>query len=383
MSFRSTAYRLGGYIAARKPVEAKKHQIGAYQQAQLPPKVDLRPWMTTVESQVGNSCVANAFVGAYEYLAKQALGDAGDVSRLFVYYNARCQDGDDIADRGTQMISAIQALVEYGACTESTWPNDETLLCDEPHGDAYTEAERFKIVEAEQIETDLDHWRHTLAEGYPIAFALNTFESFDEATRNRGRIPLPKASDNVRETHGWHAMLCVGYSDKDQMFIVRNSWGAEWGDQGYCYLPYKYVIHPEFNGHDSWIIKSVTDLEFSPDNWGDDESFFADDDELLLFDFYIVTDEPEEFIEDLDGLCGDYADEDDESYYFDYEYEENEEGEGYVLTISNFSLTIYEPDEFLEELDELCEEYALDGDYDYTIDGEEEEEEEDEEAEEA
>lgn len=119
MSLRASAYRLGGYLAARQPVSAKKHQIGTYQH--LPPKVDLRPWMT----QVGNSCVANAFVGAYEYLAKQALGDAGDVSRLFVYYNARCQDGDDIQDRGTQMVSAIQALVEYGACTENTWPNDE------------------------------------------------------------------------------------------------------------------------------------------------------------------------------------------------------------------------------------------------------------------
>jgi hypothetical protein len=117
-----------------------------------------------------------------------------------------------------------------------------------------------------------------LAEGYPIAFALNTFDSFDEATKNRGRLPLPKTTDNVRETHGWHAMLCVGYSDED--------------------------------------------------------------------------------------------------YYFDYEYEENEEGEGYLLTISNFSLSIYEPDEFLDELDELCEEYALDGDYDYTIDGEDDGEEE-------
>ena len=35
--------------------------------------------MTDVETQVGNSCVANAFVGAYEYLAKRDLGTAGDV----------------------------------------------------------------------------------------------------------------------------------------------------------------------------------------------------------------------------------------------------------------------------------------------------------------
>lgn len=130
--------------------------------------------MTDVEEQVGNSCVANAFVGAYEYLAKRSLGEAGDVSRLFVYYNARYHDGDgsEQLDQGTYMRSAIAALTEYGACSEDYWPNDEDLIFQEPDEVAYNHAANFKIVEAEAIATDLGLWRHTLAEGYPIAFAL-------------------------------------------------------------------------------------------------------------------------------------------------------------------------------------------------------------------
>ena len=61
---------------------------------------------------------------------------------------------------------------------------------------------------------------------------------------------MPRKSDNVREKeHGWHTMLCVGYSDIDKVFIVRNSLRAlNGGDKGYCYIPYDYVMNEEFNG---------------------------------------------------------------------------------------------------------------------------------------
>ncbi|HEY9736442.1 MAG TPA: C1 family peptidase [Trichocoleus sp.] len=368
-------FRIGGYKAGQKPENAKYHRAGRFGKEQLPPKVDLRKHMTEVEEQVGNSCVANAFVGAYEYLAKRDMGDAGDVSRLFVYYNARSQTGSHNEDGGTYMYCAIDSLIQHGACSEDLWPNDEELIFTEPDASAYEHAANFKIVEAEAVDTDLDLWRHTLAEGYPIAFALNTFESFDEATRNRGRVSTPKRSDNVRETHGWHAMLCVGYSDKDRMFIVRNSWGSEWGDQGYCYIPYDYVIHADYNGHDSWIIRSLSDLDFSTEVWEDDESFFADDGSLLLYEFYVSTEDPEGFVGALDELCQSYV-ESEEEYYFDYEYEESE-GDTCLLNILNFDLTIEDATEFINELDTLCQEYAVDEEYGFSYGGDSEEETED------
>ncbi|MDX2216843.1 MAG: C1 family peptidase [Oculatellaceae cyanobacterium bins.114] len=374
-------YRIGGYQPGTRPDHAKSHQAGRFEKQQLPHRVDLRKFMTDVEEQVGNSCVANAFVGAYEYLAKRELGEAGDVSRLFLYYNARARHNSQNEDSGTMMYCAIESLMEHGACCEDLWLNDESMIFNEPDASAYENAANFTITEAEVIETDLDLWRHTLAEGHPIAFALNLFESFNTATENRGRISLPKKSENVRETHAWHAMLCVGYSDKDRMFIVRNSWGPEWGDRGYCYIPYDYVMHPDYNGHDSWIIKSVNDLDFTSEVWEDDESSFSDENSLLLYDFYITTEDPEGFAEALDALCLEYV-ESEEDYYFDYDYEETDEGTTH-LNILNFDLTIEDSTEFLENLDALCQEYAVDEDYDYTLDGEiNEEDSEDEEEEE-
>jgi len=360
-------YRIGGYQSSTRPDHAKVRQAEQIQQKQLPPRVDLRKFMTEVEEQVGNSCVANAFVGAYEYLAKREQGESGDVSRLFLYYNARARQNSQHEDNGTAMYCAIESLIEHGACCEDLWPNDESMIFDEPDEPAYNNAANFTIAEAEAIETDLNLWRHTLAEGYPIAFALNLFESFNNATENRGRISLPKKTENVRETHAWHAMLCAGYSDKDQMFIVRNSWGSEWGDQGYCYIPYDYVMHPDFNGQDSWIIKSVNNLDFNAETWEEDSSSFSDENSLLLYDFYMTTEDPEGFTEALEKLCQEYANSE-EDYYFDYNYEETDEAT-YRLDILNFDLTIEDSTQFLEELDALCQEYAVDEDYDYTLDG--------------
>ncbi|MCU0325991.1 MAG: C1 family peptidase [Spirosomaceae bacterium] len=364
--------RIGGYRAGAVPPDAKKKTVE--KNNELPQKVDLRKFMTSVELQVGNSCVANAFAGAYEYLAKRQLGDSADVSRLFIYYNARYLADEQDRDNGSMMVNAIEGLKEYGACSEEIWVNDQGMITEEPPQEAYDHAANFRIMEAEYLETDLDLWRATLAEGYPIAFALNTFASFDKATSNRGRVPMPKPSDNVRETHGWHAMLCVGYSDPDQMFIVRNSWGEDWGDAGYCYIPYSYVINMDFNGHDSWIIKSVENLEFDSDLWAEDEeSYFAEDGMLYLEDFYVAVEDVEEFATALEELCLAYV-ESEEDFFFDYE--ETEEDDIVYIEMSNFEILTEDPDGFLEELETLCQDYAIDENYDYSIveDGESEEE---------
>ena len=108
------------------------------------------------------------------------------------------------------------------------------------------------------VPTELEAWKQVLAEGYPIIFGLSLFGSFDKQ-RKPGYVPEPSEGETGRESHGGHAMLAVGYSDPDEMFIVRNSWGPDWGDKGYCYIPYDYndepgsqlrrlVVHPPGRG---------------------------------------------------------------------------------------------------------------------------------------
>ena len=370
--------RIGGYLAGKMPANAKK-RIAKSSRA-LPQKVDLRKFLTSIEEQVGNSCVANAMAGAYEYLAKRELGEASDVSRLFIYYNARYIDDSHDKDGGSYMEYAIKGLQEYGACSEELWANDYEYVNEEPPTEAYDQGSNFKIVEAEYIATDLDLWRETLSDGYPIAFALNTFKSFDDACKNKGRVSMPKNTDEERAEHGWHAMLCVGYSDIDKVFIVRNSWGEAWGDKGYCYIPYNYVINQEYNAHDSWIIKSVENLDYSEGvEVEDDDSYFYDEGYLVINDFYVYTEDADAFAEDLEKLILEYV-ESEEYFYFDYETDKDDGGE-YIL-LNEFYLYTEDEEGFLSDLEDLAIEYGGEDGYDYSIEGEDEEEEDEEEDEE-
>ncbi|MCP2729149.1 C1 family peptidase, partial [Limnofasciculus baicalensis] len=293
--------KLGGFHKSdQKPPNSKQYAASRYQKKDLPHKVDLRPYMTKVENQANaNSCTANAMVGAYEYLAKRMLGDSGDVSRLFVYYNARALDGKRVKDEGTSLTNCIQVLQDMGACTEDTWPYETSQVNKQPSDEAYEEAEQFLIEDAEEIDIDLFSMKHCLAEGYPFAFGMLLFKSFDKATK-KGRVPMPDLStEEGRETHGAHAMLCVGYSDKNEAFIVRNSWGDDWGDNGYCYIPYDYLTNPDLSW-DCWTIRKVTDLDFSRDISSDDEEYFyaADEEDYDDSDSYYEEADEEDYDDD-------------------------------------------------------------------------------------
>jgi len=328
---------------------------------QLPSRVDLRQYMTPVEDQstVG-SCTANAIAGAYEYLAQRAHGEAGDISRLFIYYNTRRAEGT-VGDGGSSISGSIQVLEEVGACTEETWPYVPEDFDTEPSPEAYEEAQNFLVDEAREIPIDLAAMKGCLAEGYPFAFGLILYDSFNQAGKG-GRVPLPSRNEQVRETHGAHAMLCVGYSDRNEAFIVRNSWGSDWGDQGYCYIPYDYMTNTDLC-FDCWAIQQVSDLDFSAGIDSEDDEEFASDynseDDESDYDYSEEEDEEISVSVDYDG---EESDEEEEDYdEEDYEDSEEEEEEDYD-----------EEEEYdEEEVEEDYEEEEEEEDYD------EEEEEED------
>jgi C1A family cysteine protease len=68
-----------------------------------------------------------------------------------------------------------------------------------------------------------------------------------------GVIPLPEPTETLL---GGHAVLCVGYNDADRTFLIRNSWGTEWAQQGYGTLPYAYLLDSQLS-NDFWQIKLV------------------------------------------------------------------------------------------------------------------------------
>jgi C1A family cysteine protease len=80
----------------------------------------------------------------------------------------------------------------------------------------------------------------------------SSFEGEDVA--KTGMVPMPSKSDQIL---GGHALLAIGYCDEKQCFIVRNSWGSSWGDKGYCYIPYNYLVNSNL-ASDFWIITQMS-----------------------------------------------------------------------------------------------------------------------------
>ena len=335
-------FKLGGYRPEKQNSKDKKYS--ASRDRQLPPNVDLRSYMTPVENQGNsNSCTANAMAGAYEYLTNRILGQSADVSRLFIYYNARELDGDCSQDQGTYLKSCVKVLRKQGACSENTWSFNLDQILEQPPKQAYAEAANFRVEDADRVEIDLHTMQSCLAEGYPFAFGLQLFSSFQQAG-STGLVPMP---DPDNEKHdGGHAMLCVGYSDVDQVFIVRNSWGTDWGEQGYCYIPYDYMTKPDLI-HDCWTIRQVSDRDLSQGIQGSSVSLFDGAKAAIATAFQSpgATRKPS-----VIALL-------DETHYETYEVEYEEELV-YVETEGFVSVDTYENLDFLyfQEYDETCEE---------------------------
>jgi C1A family cysteine protease len=105
-----------------------------------------------------------------------------------------------------------------------------------------------------RLHRDLDTMRACLAEGWPFTLGVSVHESFTSPrVRRTGVIPMPKSHEPLR---GGHAMLAVGFDDRDQHLIVRNSWGTAWGIDGYCRIPYAFILHPSLSW-DFWTCRRV------------------------------------------------------------------------------------------------------------------------------
>jgi len=261
--------RAGGYSPmAARPGAAHYRPSASIRFAKLPPTVDMRPHMTPVEDQgQTNSCVANAVAGAYEYWIKKATRQDENVSRLFVYYNARWRDGSQDKDEGSVIQLAMEGLQKFGACPEAVWPFEQKLVLHKPGSEAYEQGAQNRVHDMAQVPMELEAWKQALAEGKPIVFGCALFESFDDCCKRGGVVPMPAPEDVTRGAHGGHSMCAVGYSDAEQVFIVRNSWGADWGDGGYCYMPYDYLLNPKFNDGDSWVFEPRVPLPLPRETW--------------------------------------------------------------------------------------------------------------------
>ena len=56
-------------------------------------------------------------------------------------------------------------------------------------------------------------------------------------------MPFPTEDEIRQEKPSLHAALAVGYDDGTQRITILNSWGRSFGNDGYFYMPYEYILN--------------------------------------------------------------------------------------------------------------------------------------------
>jgi C1A family cysteine protease len=221
--------------------------------------VDLRPQCPKpiYNQKALGSCTGNAVGFGYHFEEfKQGVKDPFMPSRLFIYYNERVLDGTVGEDAGSEIRTGIKTIAKDGVCPETMWPYVISKFKNKPTPACYKEALKHRAITYMRVAQDLKNLKACLSEGYPIVFGFNVFESFESPeVAKTGMVPMPLPKE---KNIGGHAVVIVGFDDERQVFIVRNSWGEDWGDQGYFYMPYAYIIDNKLCD-DFWTIRLVSE----------------------------------------------------------------------------------------------------------------------------
>ncbi|MBA4749123.1 MAG: C1 family peptidase [Alphaproteobacteria bacterium] len=302
------AYLLGRYKLDNRPSQgaslaklehsAEKNRVRKLQKQALKPQsseppvmklrsgkpvqnVDLRKVLSPIQDQgeIG-SCTSHALEGCIAAELIRGTGKYINFSRLGHYYHSRdimgvAEGNEDMyleEDSGATIADAAQSI-DYGLIPETVLPYSDKndAFKQQPRPTAYKAGLKYfneTGVSYNKVASNVDAIKGYLQKGKTVMFGIQLFESFmSSGVAKTGMVPMPNTS--TEQVVGGHAMLFVGYDDRQmvgkqanpyyQHFIVRNSWSTNWGDNGYCYIPYTMVSSSSSGGalYDLWNISKI------------------------------------------------------------------------------------------------------------------------------
>ena len=211
-------------------------------------KVDLREWDSPVEDQSDlGSCVANAITNCYELTVNRLYPETSkQLSRLFVYYNGRLLEGSTTMDQGVEIRSALKAGAHFGLCNEDLWPYDISKFSVKPTPVCYRDGS-YRVIPKYEKLGNLQNIINAVNDNKPVVAGMNIYKDFLKLDKDNYTLTTP---EYYWDKLGYHAMAIVGYDLDMKYLIAKNSFGTDWGLDGYCQIPFDYANTQMF---EQWV----------------------------------------------------------------------------------------------------------------------------------
>ncbi len=214
-----------------------KYTISCYEN-----HVDLRnPENPCVFDQLSlESSTANAVCIAFKQIE---MNKEFIPSRLFLYYN----------NKNGSIRDTLKSLATTGICSEKVYPYTRKRRPEHVH---YVHAYFHKDIQYSRIYQIADQIEKCIAiDKYFIIFGIQIYDYWFHV-KNDGKIRMPYSNDKPIKPH---TLVICGFNKikNRKYFIVQNSWGRNWGDNGFCYIPYNYILDRKL-AWDFWVIFQST-----------------------------------------------------------------------------------------------------------------------------
>ena len=206
--------------------------------------VDLRGYVDQVYDQGKlNSCTANAVCSVLAMDLKKQ-GYAGfNPSRLFLFYNTREMSYYSFSSEYS-IRDTLKAMSRHGVCNEHSWPYSDSFYRhrDKPPKSCFKAAKANTLYKYKRLEQDIGQLRACLSKKCPFVFGFKVYKTFAKRMRKCGCMPMQTKDDRSYSfSSKGQALVAVGFDDKKECVTVLNSWGKDWGDDGYFYMPYDVI----------------------------------------------------------------------------------------------------------------------------------------------
>jgi C1A family cysteine protease len=224
----------------------------------LKPKIDLRDSFDNIYDQGKlNSCTSNAICGAFIYDQKKKQLPSFEPSRMFLYYNYRLIKHNTEQDSGASIRNSLKTINKQGICGEKLWSYELENFNKKPNDSCYRKSIFNNSLKYRRVVHDLKELKTALSNNHPIIFGFNVFSNFENFNASKDIMPNPE--ENNDKIIGKHVGIAVGYSDDKECFLIQNSWGKEWGIDGYFMMPYSFI--ESIHCSDFWVLDIIVNKD--------------------------------------------------------------------------------------------------------------------------